>query len=61
MAAYGKSPSTSSDFFHGPVAEVFGEDLSHISFLREELNHFGAGGLSWEKERVGLAGGKSQP
>ena len=32
--------STSLDFFHGPVAEVFRKDLPHISFLREELNHF---------------------
>lgn len=51
VAAYEKSPSTSSDFFHGPVTEVFREDLSHISFFREELNHFGAWGLSWRKEK----------
>lgn len=43
--------STLSDFFHGPVAEVFREDFSHISFLREELNHFCAQGSSWEEER----------
>lgn len=43
--------ATSSDFFHGPVAEVFREDLSHISFLRKELNHFCAQGSSWEEGR----------
>lgn len=53
MEVCGKGPSTSFDFFHGPVAEVFREDLSHISFLREELNHFCARGMSWkETEQV---------
>lgn len=50
VAAYGMSIPTSSDFFHGPVAEVFREDLSHISFLRKELNHFCTQSLSWEEE-----------
>lgn len=56
-----KSLSTSFDFFHGPVAEVFRKDLPHISFLGEELNHFYARGLSWEeKGELVIEEGKSQ-
>lgn len=45
-----ESLSTSSDFFHGPVAEVFRKDLSHISFFGEELNHFCAQSSSSKEE-----------
>jgi hypothetical protein len=56
-----ESLSTSFDFFHGPVAEVLRKDLPHISFLREQLDHFYARGLSWEEGELVREEGKSQP
>lgn len=39
---------TSSDFFCGPVAQVFRQDFSHVAILWKQLDHLQASGSGWK-------------
>lgn len=39
---------TSSDFFCGPVAQVFRQDFAHVAILWKQLDHLQASGSGWK-------------